>query len=384
MASSRSQLAASSGQESGHGQTYDTNTAMERGIASLRMGPLLLPGPHGQAVADRGDTRIVGQPQQDVRAAGEDRAEELTPPRRQVRPGFWQPIPLSATLFVGAAGAARFGRDDDVADFRARQTFAHSTAGAAYRRLRRELQWRTAGGHYRVRRAVEGAFGHTVAEHATPLVRDLVGLDPALQRNKVTNLRLAAERLDGIVLEPGVRLSFWREVGRPSYRRGFLDGLVLDHGRLTAGVGGGLCQLTNLLYWMTLHTPLQVTERWRHSYDVFPDAGRTQPFGSGATCAWPSLDLQIENVTGVPYRLRVALTDTLLTGAWQAPGPPSRRYVIEERSHRITHEGPGAYVRRNELWRLEHDLDGLLVTQRRVAVNDALMMYEPFLPPAVP
>ncbi len=301
-----------------------------------------------------------------------------------MRPGLWQHTTHSATLFVGAAGAARSGRGDDVADFRARERLAHSAAGAAYRRLKRELQWRTPGTDFRVHRARDGAFAHTVAEHATPLIRDLAGLDPALQLNKVTNLRLAAGRLDGVVLEPGMRLSFWREVGKPTHRRGFLDGLVLDHGRLTAGVGGGLCQMTNLLYWMTLHTPLQVTERWRHSYDVFPDAGRTQPFGSGATCAWPSLDLQIENVTSVPYRLRVALTDTHLAGAWETPGPPSRRYAIEERAHRITHEGPGAYVRCNELWRLEYDLDGLLVTQRRVAANNALMMYEPFLPPAVP
>ena len=45
--------------------------------------------------------------------------------------------------------------------------------------------------------------------------------------------------------------------------------------------GGGLCQLSNLIYWMTLHTPLTITERYRHSYDVFPDSNRTQPFGSG-------------------------------------------------------------------------------------------------------
>lgn len=48
---------------------------------------------------------------------------------------------------------------------------------------------------------------------------------------------------------------------------------------------------------MTIHTPLTVVERWRHTYDVFPDNNRTQPFASGATCAYPALDLQIENRT---------------------------------------------------------------------------------------
>ena len=63
-----------------------------------------------------------------------------------------------------------------------------------------------------------------------------------------------------------------------------MEGMILRNGRVASGVGGGLCQMTNLLYWMTLHTPLTVTERWRHGYDVFPDSNRTQPFGSGATC----------------------------------------------------------------------------------------------------
>ena len=72
-------------------------------------------------------------------------------------------------------------------------------------------------------------------------------------------------------------------------------GMVLHNGGFKPGVGGGLCQLSNLIYWMTLHTPLTVVERWRHSYDVFPDAERTQPFGSGATVAYNHIDLQIRN-----------------------------------------------------------------------------------------
>ena len=189
------------------------------------------------------------------------------------------------------------------------------------RRARREAQWRSRGLDFRVAVAAPEAFPHIVADHATPLFRPLAGLDPRLQANKVTNLRIAAARLDGLAVDPGRRLSFWREVGPPSRRRGFLDGMVLDHGRMGAGVGGGLCQLTNMLHWMTLHTPLTVVERWRHSYDVFPDADRRLPFGSGATCAWPSLDLQVENNTPFPYRLTVRVTDTHLEGRWATVEP---------------------------------------------------------------
>lgn len=242
------------------------------------------------------------------------------------------------------------------------------------------MQWRRKDLDFAVRRAPK-PYGHVAASHSTPLYRPLSGLDERLQRNKIVNLGIAAGRLDGIVLEPGMRLSFWREVGKPCRRRGFVDGMVLDHGRIAAGVGGGLCQMTNLLFWMTLHTPLSIIERWRHSYDVFPDAHRTQPFGSGATCAWPVLDLQIQNETAVPYRLSVELTGTDLVGAWTAPESIKQQYRVEERGHVVTHEGPGVYVRNNELWRIETDGRGV-TRERLVAVNNARMMYEPFLPPA--
>ncbi len=252
-------------------------------------------------------------------------------------------------------------------------------AGPAYRRLRRELQWLHP--MYRVVRS-DTSLPYIIATHATPLFRRLAGVDPALQRNKVVNLTLAARRLDGVTLEPRQRLSFWREVGAPTYRKGYLDGLVLSHGSLTRGVGGGLCQMTNLLYWMTLHTPLTVIERWRHSYDVFPDANRTQPFGSGATCAWPALDLQVANQTPAAFRLSITVTTTHLVGTWTSDVPCPYTYRIEERDHHISHDGPGVFRRHNELWRLTFDGSGDLIEEARVARNDALMMYEPFLPPA--
>jgi vancomycin resistance protein VanW len=220
------------------------------------------------------------------------------------------------------------------------------------------------------------------AAHHTPLIRALTGIDPALQHGKIVNLRLAVDRLDGVVLRPGQTLSFWRLVGPPCARRGFVDGLVLDHGRVSVGIGGGLCQLTNLIFWMTLHTQLEVRERWRHSYDVFPDSSRSQPFGSGATCAWPALDLQVANPTEVAFRLGLEVGEIELTGTWTCETSRQVVYVIEERHHRFTHEAPGVYIRHNELWRTERSTRDEMVVERLVAENHALVMYEPLLGPA--
>ena len=151
---------------------------------------------------------------------------------------------------------------------------------------------------------------HVMFAHRTPLLRQLRNVDMWLQHNKVRNLRIASRKVSGVIVMPGETFSFWRLIGNPTRRKGYVEGMVLFCGQVRTGVGGGLCQLSNLIYWMTLHSPLTVTERHRHSYDVFPDSGRTQPFGTGATCAYNYLDLQIENRTPHPWQLVVDLTDT--------------------------------------------------------------------------
>lgn len=252
-------------------------------------------------------------------------------------------------------------------------------AGPGVRRLRREWQWRRCGASLVLGRAPAEGFGYPVAMHATPVFRRLAGVDQRLQRNKAVNLGLACARLDSLVLAPGQRFSFWWHVGRPSARRGYLPGVVLDHGRLVEGTGGGLCQLTNLVYWMTLHTPLTVVERWRHSHDVFPDVGRTQPFGTGATCAWPVLDLQIENTTNTSFRLGLRVAGGRLLGEWTADAPVLTGYQVYEAGHRMTNDAPGTFFRRNVIRRRVLDASGREVADELVAVNQALMMYQPFL-----
>lgn len=259
---------------------------------------------------------------------------------------------------------------------------ARTLAGPAYRRIKREWQWRRCGADLSLARADPSGFPYAVTSHASPMLRQLQGLPMQLQHNKITNLRLAVAPLDGRVLRPGQRLSFWKFVGNPSAKRGFLDGVVLHDGVLRPGVGGGLCQLTNLIYWMTLHTPLTVVERWRHTYDVFPDNARTQPFASGATCAYPALDLQIENRTATAYRLSLTVGESHLSGAWSSDRPARESYRLYQAVHVITTEGPGVYMRRNVIRRKVLDLDGAELGDELVSENHAQMMYEPFLPPA--
>ena len=75
--------------------------------------------------------------------------------------------------------------------------------------------------------------------HATPLLRHLRGEEMVWQENKVTNLKLAVQRLDGLVLYPGETFSYWRLIGRPTARKGYKEGMVLFLGRIGGDIGGG-------------------------------------------------------------------------------------------------------------------------------------------------
>lgn len=128
-----------------------------------------------------------------------------------------------------------------------------------------------------------------------------------------------------------------------------------------------------------MHTPLKVTERHRHSYDVFPDANRTQPFGSGATCAYNYLDLQIYNPTEVTYQLRVRVEEERLAGEWRADAPSMYNYEVYEKDHRIVLLPWGGYLRSNSIYRKKLNAEGKVVEDELVTSNDALMMYAPLL-----
>jgi vancomycin resistance protein VanW len=251
--------------------------------------------------------------------------------------------------------------------------------GRAFYVNRRRLQWYLSGTRYATH-CQDESLPHLHMHHGTPMLRELSGVDMQLQRNKVASLAVAASCIDGLVLKPGETFSFWRLVGKPTARRGFKVGLVLRNGTVQQDVGGGLCQMTNLIYWMAIHTELEIAERWRHGFDVFPDAARTQPFASGATCAYNYIDLQIRNTTADTYQLRIWQKKDWLHGRILCSAPQRHRYEVFEKDHAIRSEWWGGYSRHNTLHRRRFDTEsGEPDGEEFVSENHAIMMYEPLL-----
>lgn len=259
-----------------------------------------------------------------------------------------------------------------------RRSRLRSRLGAAWYGTLRRLLWVKMASSF-ARERSEKRLSCLQFAHATPLLRQLKDVDMALQRSKVTNLKLAAERLDGILIRPGETFSYWRCIGNPCRRRGFVEGMILRNGKVCSGVGGGLCQMSNLIYWLALHTPLTVVERHHHGYDVFPDAGRTQPFGSGATCAYPHADLMLRNDTDEVFQLTVRVGEKELEGAILGETPPAFRYEVVERDAEMRSEYWGGCTRHNRIVRQIFGPDGTLLAEETAAENHAVMMYSPFL-----
>lgn len=254
--------------------------------------------------------------------------------------------------------------------------------GKEYFILKHRVHQMFDGQHYaRVNKRV--SLPYPLIHHRSILLRPLKDVDMYLQHNKVTNLRLAIGQIDKVVIRPGDSFSVWRLVGRPTESKGYLDGLTLCNGKMSKGVGGGLCQLGNLLYWMALHTPLTISERWRHGFDVFPDVNRTIPFGCGATLSYNYVDLVLRNDTQDTFQINLWLSDKHLNGSICCDRELPLHFDVYETDHRIERQCWGGYTRHNRIWKKVTHLDTGEEEQVLVAENNAIMMYQPLLPSSV-
>lgn len=219
---------------------------------------------------------------------------------------------------------------------------------------------------------------HLVFQHKSLIIRPLKDVDMYLQENKRTNLALALKHIDKIAIKPQETFSIWKLVGRPSKHKGYLEGLVLKNGKIAKDIGGGLCQMGNLLFWIFAHSPLTITERYRHGFDVFPDVKRKVPFGAGATLAYNYIDLQVKNETNQEFCIELWLDETYLNGRLYSEKPILDTYKIEERNHLIKIEFWGGNTRHNQIVQIKTNQNGE-TSEKLLVENHAIMMCNPFL-----
>ncbi|MET3130481.1 vancomycin resistance protein VanW [Oxalobacteraceae bacterium GrIS 1.11] len=164
----------------------------------------------------------------------------------------------------------------------------------------------------------------------------------ALFDNKLANLAHGARRMNRSLIGPRQTWSFWRYVQEPSERMGFVVGRNLVNGQLTRQVGGGLCQLSSLIYHLGLLSGLTITERHPHSIDIYQEHERFTPLGADATVVWGFKDLRLTNPHAVEVMLECFVQEHRLIGRVyaRAPLPACELDFIREQvdaSHVLVH-----------------------------------------------
>lgn len=170
---------------------------------------------------------------------------------------------------------------------------------------------------------------HLLFESACPMYNENTGFDMIYQENKVHNLKLAAAKLDGLLIRPGETFSFCLATRSADRETPYKDGLAVVDGKLTTAYGGGLCQITNLLFWVFLHSPLTVVERHGHLVKDFPEPPSDAPIGVDATVAEGWKDLRVKNETEQTFQIGIAFDETRIIGRLYVEKEPHFFWKVE-------------------------------------------------------
>lgn len=141
-----------------------------------------------------------------------------------------------------------------------------------------------------------------IAESKTPLWTEIEPEERHLVAGKIQNLRIAAAALNGLEIAAGDTFSFWKNVGRTTSRRGFVEGRELREGCIIPNIGGGLCQLSNALYDAALKANFEIVERHAHTRVI---TGSLAEQDRDATVFWNYVDLRFRSPHG--FRIETAL-----------------------------------------------------------------------------
>ena len=143
-------------------------------------------------------------------------------------------------------------------------------------------------------------FAHTLSSKTSNFNASLKG--------RTTNVKLACDFCDNIILNPGDEFSYNGSVGPRTYERGFKDATVYVAGTTEEGVGGGICQVSSTIYTAALHADLEITERYNHSYTV-----TYVPLGEDATVVYGAKDFRFRNNTDYPIKLDISYGGSSMT-----------------------------------------------------------------------
>lgn len=141
------------------------------------------------------------------------------------------------------------------------------------------------------------AYGELIVTYTT-------SFDPS-NVNRSTNLRIALASLDNLRLLPGEVFSYNAALGQRTYSRGYRSAAVFASGGVVYQLGGGICQISSMLFNLALESNLEMVQRYYHGRYV-----TYVPNGRDATVYWGSQDFQFKNSLSVPLVIKTEYYDS--------------------------------------------------------------------------
>ena len=159
---------------------------------------------------------------------------------------------------------------------------------------------------------------YTAEQLRSLLFRDLLGAQITFYygstAERINNIRLAASKLDGLVLLPGQTFSYNDVVGQRTVEAGFQVAKAYSDGQEVDELGGGICQVSSTLYGATLYARLKIVSRQNHYFKVgYLD------YGLDATVSWRQPDFKFRNDKDFPIKLAAYLNEddqSLVVEVW--------------------------------------------------------------------
>lgn len=127
------------------------------------------------------------------------------------------------------------------------------------------------------------------------------------EEDRVHNIKLAADTLNGFGLASGEVFSFNEVLGDRTKEKGYRDAAVIVKGEKEEGCGGGVCQVSTTLYQAANSAGMTIIERNSHQKEV-PYAGQ----GEDAAVNYGSLDLRFKNNLDFDVRFEVYIENEMV------------------------------------------------------------------------
>lgn len=193
-----------------------------------------------------------------------------------------------------------------------------------------------------------------VYETSWDVINNNSGYDLVYQKNKLHNVSQAIKCFDHVVISPNETFSFFQLFRKKSKHLSFRKALVLQDHKIVPVLGGGLCFLSNYLFYLFLHIPFDIIERHHHSVESIAPTDKMIPQGLDATIHQGWLDLKAINNTNITFQITFHLEEDKLVGTIYADQELDFDYSLMEENLKYVEKDNKVYLE-NDIYRIKTD-----------------------------